>query len=283
MKDMSGSPNGDDLEKVEDVSGQVCSKLVLLGVLWAFLEIVLVAVFGSLVTQIAFLWMGFAGSQILDSTRLLFLFMVSETCITLLLIGFFLYLKGENVTRLGWVWKGRQREVFLGVLFLPILFISTFVVGMFFDFLLPQYVSSSNPLLELVQDFEDLGLLLITSIFAGGVKEEVQRAFVLDRFENNLGAILAKPVFFGRALASDQVARCMGVVAGLILWSLFFGLGHLVQGVDNAAGAGVLGLLFGLLYVWRRNLVVPIVSHALYDVTTLLIFWNFMTRGLQGS
>lgn len=277
MEEIPGSPQGDDIEKVKEVSGQVCFEPTLLGVLWAFLEIVLVAVFGSLVTQIAFLWVGFEGTQILDSTRLLFLFMASETCITLLLIGFFLYLRGGTVTRLGWVWKGRQRELYLGVLFLPILFLSTFFVGMFFELLLPQYVSSSNPLLELVQEFEDLGLLLITSIFAGGVKEEVQRAFVLDRFENNLGAILAKPVFFGRALASDQSARCIGVVAGLILWSLFFGLGHQVQGVDNATGAGVLGLLFGLLYVWRRNLVAPIVSHALYDVTTLLIFWNFMT------
>ena len=161
MEGMPGSPYGDDLEKVEDVSGQVCFEPTLCGVLWAFLEIVLVAVFGSLATQIAFLWVGFEGTQILESTRLLFLFMASETCITLLLIGFFLYLKGGNVTRLGWVWKGRQREFFLGVLFLPILFISTFAVGIFFELLLPQYVSSSNPLLELVQNFEDLGCCLL--------------------------------------------------------------------------------------------------------------------------
>jgi membrane protease YdiL (CAAX protease family) len=63
---------------------------------------------------------------------------------------------------------------------------------------------------------------------------------------------------------------------GLVLWSLFFAYGHVMQGIDNAAGAGVLGFLFGVLYIWRRNLVAPIVAHAAYDVTTLLIYWCFI-------
>jgi membrane protease YdiL (CAAX protease family) len=62
----------------------------------------------------------------------------------------------------------------------------------------------------------------------------------------------------------------------LILWSIFFAYGHLLQGVDNATGAGVLGILFGLLYVWRRILIAPMIAHAAYDIATLLIYWEFV-------
>jgi len=32
-------------------------------------------------------------------------------------------------------------------------------------------------------------------------------------------------------------------------------------------------MLFGLLYLWRRNLIAPMVAHALFDVITLLAVW----------
>jgi membrane protease YdiL (CAAX protease family) len=99
----------------------------------------------------------------------------------------------------------------------------------------------------------DLGLFLVTSLLAGGVKEEVQRAFILVRFERHLG----------------------GTAVGLTVWSVFFALLHQVQGVDKAVAAGVLGFLFGLLYVRSRRLAGPIAAHAAYDVITLLAFWTF--------
>ena len=71
----------------------------------------------------------------------------------------------------------------------------------------------------------------------------------------------------------EKAGRRLGVVVGLSLWSIFFALGHVVQGVDSAAGAGILGLLFGLLYLWRRNLIAPMVAHALFDVITLVAVW----------
>ena len=64
-----------------------------------------------------------------------------------------------------------------------------------------------------------------------------------------------------------------GSALGLILWSLFFGIGHLPQGIDNAFKAGFLGLLFGILYLWSRGLLAPVLSHALYNVLTIFIFW----------
>ncbi|MFQ5929335.1 MAG: type II CAAX prenyl endopeptidase Rce1 family protein [Acidobacteriota bacterium] len=245
----------------------------------AFLEVVMVALFGSLLVQISFGILDVSSVQILHDTRFLFIFMAWEASITLLLILLFLWVRGESLRKLGWIWKKVDREVLLGVAAVPILFASTFAVGTFFQLFLPDYVSTTNKLLDLVRDYRDLTLFLISSIFVGGLKEEIQRAFVLDRFERYLGAIFLKSFLraFGRTeFFTEQAGHRVGVIVGLILWSVFFAIGHHVQGVDNAVGAGVLGLLFGLLYIWRRNLVAPIVSHALYNVTTLLAFWTFL-------
>ncbi len=81
----------------------------------------------------------------------------------------------------------------------------------------------------------------------------------------------------GRSV-SEQAGRRVGFILGLILWSLFFAFGHALQGIDNAVAAGILGVCFGLLYIWRRNLVAPMVAHALFDVATLLIVWFVMTQ-----
>ena len=123
----------------------------------------------------------------------------------------------------------------------------------------------------------DLVLFLMSSVYVGGIKEEIQRAFILDRFERYLGPILLWPFlpFVNRSISGkEELGHRLGAGIGLIVWSILFAVGHAVQGVDSAAGAGVLGLLFGLLYLWRRNLIAPMVAHALFDITTLLIVWS---------
>ena len=78
------------------------------------------------------------------------------------------------------------------------------------------------------------------ALVAGGIREEMQRAFLLTRFEQHLG----------------------GAHVGLLVTSVAFGLGHLIQGFDAALATGILGLLWGALYLWRRSAVAPMVSHA---------------------
>lgn len=242
-------------------------------------QVILVAVAGSFLVQATFGLFGIGSSEILSETWLLFVFMVSEASVVLFLIALFLRSENGGFRRLGWKWADSGREAVLGVAFVPILFASTIVVNIFFQLVFPEYISTTNPLLDLVRDYRDLVLFLISSIFVGGLKEEIQRAFVLDRFERYVGILIVK---VGLLLTlrprplNLEAARWLGLATGLVLWSLFFAVGHAVQGIDNAVGAGVLGLLFGLLYIWRGNLVAPIVAHALYDITTLLAFWNFL-------
>ncbi len=222
----------------------------------ALIEVAIVAIGGSLLARTVLQVLAFPPDQIWENTPTLFLFMMVEATITLMLVIFFLRMGGESLRSLGGRGQGLTREAVFGVATVPVLFGSTFLVGAFFHVFLPEQVSKSNPLLELVQSETDLALFLISSLYVGGIKEEIQRAFVLRRFERFLG----------------------GLPTGLVLWSIFFGAGHAVQGIDNAVGAGVLGLLFGVLYLIRGSVVAPIWAHALYDMLTLGIFW-FLMRG----
>lgn len=216
-------------------------------------EIALVALAGSLGTPVLLAGFGLPPSRVLEGAASLAIFLAVEGTLTLLLVRLLLWWRGEGLPALGWKAGRPSSEVRAGLAALPVLFAATFAVGLMFRLLLPDYVTHVNPLLNLVRDWGDLGLLCITSIYVGGIKEEIQRAFVLNRFRNLGGPWL-----------------------GLILWSLFFGFGHLVQGPDNAVAAGILGLLFGVLYLRRRSLTAPIVAHALYDVLTLAVYWFFV-------
>ena len=64
-------------------------------------------------------------------------------------------------------------------------------------------------------------------MIAGGVREEIQRGFVLRRFEQYLG----------------------GGAVGLVVFSALFGLGHLEQGRDVALATAILGAFWGAVFL----------------------------------
>ena len=73
----------------------------------------------------------------------------------------------------------------------------------------------------------DAILLMLVAIVGGGVREELQRAFLLDRFERHLG-----PAWLG-----------------VVLLSVAFGLGHLMQGRDAAIATGAMGAFWAAVYL----------------------------------
>jgi membrane protease YdiL (CAAX protease family) len=106
----------------------------------------------------------------------------------------------------------------------------------------------SNPLEDLIRRPRDLWIFAVVVVLAGGVREEIQRAFILHRFDVWLG----------------------GPVVGLLASSVAFGLGHGLQGNDVALATGVLGLYWGIVYVRRRSCVAPMVSHAGFNLIEVL-------------
>jgi membrane protease YdiL (CAAX protease family) len=50
-----------------------------------------------------------------------------------------------------------------------------------------------------------------------------------------------------------------------VIFSVTFGLLHIEQGYDVAIAIGLLGLLWGVLYVTRKSVIAPMVNHAAFN------------------
>ena len=96
----------------------------------------------------------------------------------------------------------------------------------------------------------DAALFALVVVVAGGIREELQRAFLLHRFEQHLG----------------------GARVGLVVTSLSFGVGHLLQGADAVIATAALGAFWGVVYLRRRSALAPIVSHAGFNLLQLAQF-----------
>ncbi len=107
-----------------------------------------------------------------------------------------------------------------------------------------------NPLQDLIRTPRDAVLFAVVVVVAGGVREELQRAFLLHRFERWLGG--------GRV--------------GVVVASAAFGAGHLMQGADAAIATGVLGAFWAITYLRRRSVVAPVVSHSGFNLVQLVQF-----------
>jgi membrane protease YdiL (CAAX protease family) len=107
-----------------------------------------------------------------------------------------------------------------------------------------------NPLQELIRTPRDAWLFAVVVVVAGGLREEVQRAFLLGRFERWLG----------------------GGAIGVVVTSVAFGAGHLLQGFDAALATGTMGALWGVVYLRRRSVVAPMVSHSGFNLFEIVQF-----------
>ncbi len=220
----------------------------------ALAEVVAAALAGSFFAGWLVFFAGWNPSvDLLSNRNALVFFLLTEASFTLLLVWFLLGMRGRRLASLSPGARSPAREVMTGLLVLPGLFVLVIATAFLFQVLAPSWVSTFNPMLELIQTPADLAWFLLTGILVGGVKEEIQRAFILDRFSSDLG----------------------GAWVGLIIWSTLFGAGHLSQGPDRAVQAGLLGFVFGCLYLRRRSVAAPIVSHAAYDVVVVLMVYFF--------
>jgi membrane protease YdiL (CAAX protease family) len=102
----------------------------------------------------------------------------------------------------------------------------------------------------------DTAIFAVVVLFAGGVREEVQRAFIIRRFDQYLG----------------------GAALGILIFSIVFGLGHVDQGYAAAIATGVLGAAWGVLYWWRQSIIAPMVCHAGFNLSQLLKYVTLIAR-----
>ena len=176
------------------------------------------------------------------------------------LIVLFLYSHGESPRE---VLFGRRRfggEIAYGV---PVTLVALgLAVGLLLaiqNFAPWLHNVSENPLAGLLRSPRDAWLFALVVLVAGGVREEIQRAFLLHRFEVWLG----------------------GGAVGVIVTSVAFGAGHSVQGYDVAIVTGLLGAFWGVIYLRRRSAVAPMVSHAAFDLLQILQFVTMRAAGFR--
>jgi membrane protease YdiL (CAAX protease family) len=175
-----------------------------------------------------------------------------DSAVLIGLILAFLYAHGE-----------RPRDLFLGprpivaeaIHGVPLVFMALLigiaVLGSIQHFAPWLHTVQDNPLRDLIRSPRDAWLFALVVVVAGGIREELQRAFLLHRFE----------VWFG------------GGTVGVIVASAAFGLGHLYQGVDAGIATALLGAFWGIVYLRRRSVVAPMVSHSGFDLMQIAQFF----------
>jgi membrane protease YdiL (CAAX protease family) len=145
------------------------------------------------------------------------------------------------------VWK----EALAGVALLPLVFLLALVTLALIVTIAPQLHNvSRNPMQDLMQNPRDAAVFGIVVMIAGGVREEIQRGFIVRRFEQYLG----------------------GGTVGVVVHSALFGLGHVDQGWDATLTIGTLGAIWGTIYLIRRSIIAPMVSHAGFNLAQLVKF-----------
>ena len=60
--------------------------------------------------------------------------------------------------------------------------------------------------------------------------------------------------------------------AALLLSSAIFSIGHGYQQSGGVIAVGILGLVFGLVYLWRGSLLAPMVMHFLQNFIGIVLF-----------
>ncbi len=82
-----------------------------------------------------------------------------------------------------------------------------------------------------------------------GVEETIFRGYLILRF---------------REVTSNTAAA-------VLLSSVLFSLGHGYEGSAGVITVGVMGLVFALVYLWRRSLVAPMMMHFLQDFIGIVL------------
>jgi membrane protease YdiL (CAAX protease family) len=183
------------------------------------------------------------------SLPFVFVLSLADTVVLIVIMVLLMRAHGESAIRL---WIGDRpvaREVIVGLLTVPLVFVMVGIMLNALRLVMPSLHNvATNPLEALAATPGQAVLFSLVAIFAGGVREELQRAFMLRRFEQYLG----------------------GAAVGVWVLSIAFGLGHVMQGWDAAVTTGALGAFWAWMYLQRRSSVGPIISHAGFNSLEIL-------------
>ena len=110
--------------------------------------------------------------------------------------------------------------------------------------------------------------ITLVSFVVAGVREEMWRA----------GTLAAMRALWPRAFGST-LGQCLAIA----LIAVAFGAMHLRMGVLAAVGAGVLGLMLGIIIILHKSIWPAVIAHGVFDATTLALlpWWIEKARHLH--
>ncbi len=167
----------------------------------------------------------------------------------LCLIAFFAWKNGEAPARFGWVSDHAEKEFFLGLL---LFFLMTFA-GSVAEHMLSavgiKVPQQALPPFLTPRSHAAYGLAFFLVIIVAISEETIFRGYLILRFSTVAGSR----------------------IAGVLLSTLFFSLGHGYEGYFGLVAVFFIGLIFALVYVWRGSLIAPMVMHFLQDFMGIFI------------
>ena len=173
-----------------------------------------------------------------------------DVLVVLGLVVTFLHARDETVGELVLGARPPQREAALGVLLTPPIVVAAIGALLLIGWLAPGLRNvPDNPFAAMLETPGRALLFAFVVVLAGGLREELQRAFILRRFDQHLG----------------------GGWLGLVVFSIAFGLGHAIQGWDTVIVTGALGALWGALYLTRGSAIAAMVSHTGFNLTQIAL------------
>jgi membrane protease YdiL (CAAX protease family) len=183
------------------------------------------------------------------SATFVFILSLADTVVLLSLIVFLLLRRNESPAAVFTGGRPVLPEIGAGMLSFP--FVIAIVIALTLSirrFLPTLHNVPNNPLEGLIGTGVNVWMFLAVVIVAGGIREELQRAFLLHRFRGDFN----QPWL------------------GLFITSVSFGLGHTLQGLDAAVITGALGAIWGAIYLTRGSAVASVVSHSMFNSGELL-------------
>lgn len=186
-----------------------------------------------------------------DGLSLEFVAMMSflDTAVVAILIRLFLALSGEHSRD---VYLGPRRvagELGRGLALVPITLLLVVVLVSAVRAIAPwMHNVKVSPLEAFMRNPLDAAIFMVVVVLAGGVREELQRGFILHRCGQRLG----------------------GMWVGNLVFGVAFGLLHFDQGWDIALVIGLLGLAWGAFFIRRGSVLMSVANHAGFNAAQVL-------------
>ena len=208
-------------------------------------------------------WVGFTASRLVrphhppDGVISIAMNVCVRAAIITGLVWLLLRANGESLRSLGFEREGTGRFLLrTGLLAAGLFVVANLVLNNLFSALLGH--GQAPPIAELFRDPHEAPYWIFSAIVGGGFAEELERAFIVTRFEK----------LFGRA----------GLILAVGLDSIVFGLGHLYQGNASAVTSGFTGAILALIFLKRRRVIDAMVVHALFDLMGIAAAYALYAR-----